>query len=233
MTSLTQTTWTGSPVPVGDNLLVLDLDDCLAMTNKPLGDYMAEIIAKEYGMPFDETLEMLWDAFLKYGCSATYLAERDGHDREWIERIYLNAGMALVHNAGQHIAPNPDLSILLETLESDGWSIAVLTQGRREYALGMLEFLEVRQYVIDDLLLGRQCVEFESKKTYAPYARFEERLANQPKRKIMAEDSPSNLVPLLDKNWETALIGSRESEYTFHYNMPQITSLLWNLAAEA
>ncbi len=192
-------------------LIVFDLDDCLAQTIDILGHYLTQQIMDIYKISYQEADVLRIYGMENFGCSAGYLAERDGYDQAWIEDIYAHMGEMLVQNIHEHLEPCALLQSRFANLQANSWTIALLTQGRKDYAHGILRHLEIEAFFHSGLIMGRDCVNYTSKRTEEPYKRLLERLNAVPDTMVMLDDTPANLKPAQELGFKVGLVGTKST----------------------
>lgn len=150
-------------------LAVFDLDDCLAPTINIFGHYLAEDFMKTYNIPYPEADELRLYGMEEAGCSVQYVIDRDGFNGAHVEEVYTRIGQKVVENIHHYVEPCNHMQNNFANLQAQGWTIALLTQGRKDYAYGVLQHLAIEQFFYHpDLIMGRDCVNGTSKRTTEP-----------------------------------------------------------------
>jgi|GEM_PF-2318458 len=192
-------------------LIVFDLDDCLAQTIEPFAHYLREEFVKMFNISYEEATALGWLGMEQAGCSLKYIAERDGFDADWVEDGYMRIGQTVVQNIAQYVEPCALLQSRFAYLQAKSWTIALLTQGRKDYAHGILRHLDIEAFFHPELIMGRDCVNYASKRTQEPYKQLLERLDVVPSTMVMLDDTPANLKPAQELGFKVGLVGAKST----------------------
>ncbi|MBI1308666.1 MAG: HAD hydrolase-like protein [Proteobacteria bacterium] len=214
-------------------VLALDFDDTLAPTYQaivpPWDDFMATWLVNHGLYRTEEAARADYIYQNPYGCGPTYFAKKFGQDIPWVDAFYQAVTPLILQAAVAGTHADPALADKLSTLQQQGFVLAIITQGHRDYVLPLLHHLKLAHLFPPHLVVDR------AHKRFSPngFLQLKHLTATlKPAGYIMADDSPPNLLTAAECGYHTVHIHPQATPLKeVHQHFPTLHAYLSSLLA--
>lgn len=214
-------------------ILALDFDETLAPTYQaivaPWDKYMATWLVAHGLYPNEEAARAEYNFENEYGCGPTYFAKKFGQDIPWVEAFYQASAPMLLEAALKKLPPDPTTRELLLKVQAAGYTLAIISQGHRDYIIPLLTHLNLADLFPPHLVIDR------AHKRLQPDGFLQLKHLTKPLNPtgyIMADDSAENLITAANTGYTPIHIHPRATPPGFpqlRHHFPTLHVFLENL----
>lgn len=192
------------------HILALDFDQTIAPTFAaivaPWDNFMATWLVTHGLFKTEDEARASFQNENAYGCGPTYFAKKFGRDTPWVDAFYQAVTPLLLKPALAALQPDAELRTLLLAVQARGYTLAIISQGHRDYLFPLLKHLQ-----LDDLFAPHLVVD-RAQKRFSPngYLQLKHLTASlMPESYIMADDVAENLATAKSCGYHTIHINPK------------------------